>query len=213
MEKEAQQRLERGLEQINVSLDEKQIRQLMQYLFALYKWNNTYNLTAIRDLMEMVDRHLLDSLVVWPFLKLEKIDSLADVGTGAGLPGIPLAIVEPRWRVTLIDSNSKKTGFLKHAQLITGLENVNVVTGRVEQQNETVDAVISRAFASLNEMATLTESIQKPDTVLWAMKGKFPEQELPELAKPYRVCASHQLTVPGTEGERHLLKITKSTKP
>lgn len=199
-----------GLEALRLKLGDNQIKQLMQYLFALYKWNGTYNLTAIRDPIDMVDKHILDSLATFPILEKENLVTLADVGTGGGLPGIPLAIASPKWSVTLIDSNSKKTGFLKHVQLITGLENIAVVTARAESLDTTFDAIISRAFSSLKDMAELTKTAQREDTVLWAMKGKIPHQELPDLPKPYRVCASHLLTVPGVEGERHLLKIIKS---
>lgn len=210
MEKRAEKVLQEGLDSLQLKLDDNQIRQLLQYLFALYKWNSAYNLTAVRDVMEMVNKHILDSLVIFPILKQESFISLADVGTGAGLPGFPLAIACPDWQITLIDSNSKKTGFLKHALLITKLENVNIVNARVESLEIGFDAIISRAFSSLRDMAELTTSIQRDDTTLWAMKGKFPLQELPELPKPYRVSASHSLAVPGIEGERHLLKIIKS---
>lgn len=194
---------------LQIKLDENQVKQLMQYLFALFKWNGTYNLTAIRDVEEMVNKHLLDSLVVLPLLEKEIFNTLADVGTGAGLPGIPIAIAHPEWKITLVDSNSKKTGFLKHVQLITGIENTNIVNARVEALEEKFDGIISRAFSSLKDMIELTAAIRRDDTILWAMKGKFPEQELPELPKGYRVSASHPLRIPGIEGERHLLKIIK----
>jgi len=210
LEDRVQKKLEEGLEALHIRLDEKQVKQLMQYLFALYKWNGAYNLTAVRDIMEMISKHILDSLVILPILKKESFVRLADVGTGAGLPGIPLAIACPDWKITLIDSNSKKTGFLKHVELITQIENTNIVNARVESLDACFDAITSRAFSSLKEMVELTTNIQHTDTALWAMKGKFPEQELLELPKGYRVSASHQLRVPGIEGERHLLKITKS---
>ena len=212
MEKRAQESLESGLHEMSITADEKQRRQLLQYLFALHKWNGAYNLTAIRDVMEMINKHLFDSLSVFSILRQENYRQLVDVGTGPGLPGIPLAILCPDWHITLLDSNSKKTGFLKHAQLITGLSNITVVTGRAEDQQQVSDAIISRAFSSLGEFARVTYGMQGPKTALWAMKGKFPEQELPLLPKPYRVSASHALRVPGVEGERHLLKITRGTE-
>lgn len=181
----------------------------MQYLFALHKWNAAYNLTAIRDVTEMVHKHLIDSLSVLPHLLKEEIRTLADVGSGAGLPGIPLAIANPTWSVTLVDSNSKKTGFLKHALLITGLTNIQIINARSESLVNPQDIVISRAFSSLRDMVELTQGLQGPSGSLWAMKGKFPDQELPELPKGYRVSASHSLCVPGIDGERHLLKIIK----
>jgi len=213
LEEKAQKKLEEGLEALQIKPDEKQLKQLMQYLFALYKWNGAYNLTAVRDVTEMVSKHILDSLVILPVLKKESFATLADVGTGAGLPGIPLAIVCPDWKITLVDSNSKKTGFLKHAELITGIKNISILNARVEALEENFDAITSRAFSSLKDMVELTAGMQHDNTSLWAMKGKFPEQELPELPKGYRVSASHSLRVPGIEGERHLLKITKNQAP
>jgi 16S rRNA (guanine527-N7)-methyltransferase len=213
LEERAQKKLEEGLEALQINLDEKQIRQLLQYLFALYKWNGAYNLTAVRDIMEMINKHILDSLAIFPILQKESFVSLADVGTGAGLPGIPLAIACPDRKIILIDSNSKKTGFLKHAELITGIENIRIVNARVETLEENFDVITSRAFSSLKDMVELTAGIQHDKTSLWAMKGKFPEQELLELPKDYRVCASHPLKVPGIEGERHFLKITQSGRP
>lgn len=214
MEEKVKKALTQGVETLGVTLDEKKIRQLLQYLFVLEKWNKAYNLSAIRNIEEMVSRHLLDSLAVLPILLNEShlssgTQTLADIGTGAGLPGLPLAIACPQWQISLIDSNAKKTGFLKHALMITKLENVAVITDRVEDLDQTYDMVISRAFASLKDIINLTRPICREDTVIWAMKGKYPEEELRELPKPYIVSAAHQLHVPMCEGERHFLKIVK----
>lgn len=214
MEEKLKKILTEGTDALGLILDEKKTRQLLQYLFALDKWNKAYNLTAIRNIEEMVTKHLLDSLSVLPVLlnntePYKKIKTLADVGAGAGLPGIPLAIICPEWQISLIDSNNKKTGFLKHVIVITGLENIEVITGRVEEQNSGFDAVICRAFASLEDIVELTKPICRNDTDIWAMKGKYPEEELRALPKPYIVSAACQLSVPGCEGERHLLKIVK----
>jgi len=213
VEEKTQQLLRLGLEALGLTLDEKQIRQLSQHLVVLEKWNRVHNLTAIRDINEMVGKHVLDSLAVLPWLKADAIPSMtvADVGTGAGFPGIPLAIACPDWQVTLMDSNHKKAGFLKHIIHIGDLRNVTVIAGRVEQQTQNYDAVISRAFASLAEMVEHTRPICRDDTAIWAMKGKYPEEELSALPKPYIVTAAYPLVVPQCEGERHLFKITKGS--
>jgi len=151
LEEKVKKALTQGVETLGVTLDEKKIRQLLQYLFVLEKWNKAYNLSAIRNIEEMVSRHLLDSLAVLPILLNEShlssgTQTLADIGTGARLPGLPLAIACPQWQISLIDSNAKKTGFLKHALMITKLENVAVITDRVEDLDQTYDMVISRAL-------------------------------------------------------------------
>lgn len=209
VEKKIQKILADGICDLNLSLDEKQQRQLIQYLFLLQKWNAAYNLTSVRDIEEMASKHILDSLAVLPILEKDKITRLADVGSGAGLPGIPLAIASKNWTVTLIDSNGKKAGFLKHAIMLTKLENAHVINDRIENVIQTFDAVICRALAPLKEIVDLTKTIRRDDTTLWAMKGKYPEEELRGLPKPYMVSASSALKIPFCEGERHLLKIVK----
>jgi 16S rRNA (guanine527-N7)-methyltransferase len=211
LEEKTQQLLHSGLEELGIALTEKQIKQLLQHIIVLDKWNRVHNLTAIRDINEMVGKHVLDSLSVLPELVKQSpaMMTLADVGTGAGFPGLPLAIACPDWQVTLIDSNHKKVGFIKQVIHISEIKNISIIAGRVEQQTQRFAAVISRAFASLAEMVEYTRPICRDETVLWAMKGKYPEQELSELPKPYIVSGAYPLVVPQCEGERHLLRIIK----
>ena len=169
------------------------------------KWNKAFNLTAIRDQDEILRLHILDSLTVLPFITGEKI---IDVGTGAGLPGIPLAIFMPSVQFTLLDSNSKKTRFVQQAILELKLKNVEVVHGRVENlaRNGEYDAVLSRAFASLSDIMHLTDYLLQPEGVLIAMKGQIPVQELKNITRSYSVKS---IVVPGVEAERCVLRINK----
>ena len=189
-------------------LDESQSQKLLDYMQLLHKWNRAYNLTAIRDPLQMIDRHLLDSLTVGAYIKSDRI---IDVGTGPGLPGIPLSILYPNKRFTLLDSNGKKTRFLQQVKMELGLQNIHIHNGRVEshQPEELYDEVISRAFASLQDMLTWTQMICAEKGRFLAMKGQYPTEELEQLPSEYKLVESHRLDVPGTEAERHLLIITK----
>jgi len=180
--------------------------QLLAYLKLLISWNKAYNLTAIRDPAQMIALHLLDSLTVLPHVTGEH---LIDVGTGAGLPGIPLAIMYPDKQFTLLDSNGKKTRFLFQVRCHLGLTNVTEIQSRVEQHQprECYDAVLSRAFTSIADMVDKCHHLLAAQGVFLAMKGKFPQSELSEVAKDYKVETSHTLQVPGVEGERHLIVI------
>jgi len=212
LDQETERLLRSGVESLGLALDDIQIRQLLQHLALLDKWNRVHNLTAIRDINDMVGKHVLDSLAVLdPIRKSVTQDnfSFADVGTGAGFPGLSLAIACPQWQITVIDSNLKKTGFIRHVTHVAALDNVTVVSSRVETMSQTFDGIISRAFSSLAEFAGLTKPIQRDNTVLWAMKGKYPQEELSDLQKPYIVEDTFSVAVPFCEGERHLLKIVK----
>jgi len=180
--------------------------QLLAYLELLISWNKAYNLTAIRDPAQMIALHLLDSLTVLPHVTGEH---LIDVGTGAGLPGIPLAIMYPDKQFTLLDSNGKKTRFLFQVRCHLGLTNVVEIQSRVEQHQprKCYDAVLSRAFTSIADMVDKCHHLLAAQGVFLAMKGKFPQSELSEVAKDYKVETSHTLQVPGVEGERHLIVI------
>ncbi len=201
-----EQQLRTGLAQLSLVLTDQQIELLLEYLNLLLKWNRAYNLTAIRDPQEMLGLHLLDSLSIASFVQGERI---IDVGTGPGLPGIPLAICFPERSVTLLDSNGKKTRFLFHVKTSLGLDNVQEVQSRVEayQPQQPFDAVTSRAFSSLLDMVDKCSHLLAPKGRFYAMKGQYPEQELSDLPKHYNVVASHQLKVPGVEGQRHLVEI------
>jgi len=202
---ELRQQLEDGVEQLGLSLSEAQIEHLLVYQDLLARWNKTYNLTAIRDPKEMVALHLLDSVAVSPYLPAGTA-SLLDVGSGGGLPGIPLALLHPEIEFTLLDSNGKKSRFLTHLLTQLPLSNVTVVHSRVElfQPEARFDVVISRAFSSLELFLKLTSSLCKHEGRLLAMKGKLPQQELQLLDKG-RLLSTQALGVPGVDAKRHLL--------
>jgi len=198
--------LEAGMQNMGVDYTSLQRDQLLAYLKLLISWNKAYNLTAIRDPAQMIALHLLDSLTVLPHVTGEH---LIDVGTGAGLPGIPLAIMYPDKQFTLLDSNGKKTRFLFQVRCHLGLTNVTEIQSRVEQHQprKCYDAVLSRAFTSIADMVDKCHHLLAAQGVFLAMKGKFPQSELSEVAKDYKVETSHTLQVPGVEGERHLIVI------
>ena len=177
---------------------------LLAYLALLARWNKTYNLTAIRDPREMVAKHLLDSLAMHPF-----VDSgtLADLGTGAGLPGIPLALAKPALQVTLVESNGKKARFMREAVRQLGLGNARVVEARIEAFDAPgqFDAITARALATLPLILGLGGHLLKPGGKLLAMKGAYPADEIAELPIGWRLDSVHPLTVPGLNAERHLV--------
>ena len=198
------EQLEQGLAVMGVALPVPVREKLLAYVALLYKWNKTYSLTALREQEKAVSHHLLDSLSILPFVPN---GSLLDVGSGGGMPGIPLAIVRPEQRVTLLDSNSKKSAFLQQAAIELGLSNISVHGGRVEQYHPAVGfaAITSRAFAELGDFSGLTRHLLAPDGVWLAMKGVWPHDEISRLPADVRVEAVHALPVPGVDGERHLV--------
>ena len=200
--------LSEGLRQLSLAqtLDNKQQDTLIEYIELLNKWNKAYNLTAVRKPEQMVVRHLLDSLSISPFIQGKKI---LDVGTGAGLPGIPLAILFPERDFTLLDSNSKKTRFVVQASSELELPNVDVVQSRVQefQSADGFDTVITRAYSAIGNMVEQTAHLLLNDGIFLAMKGVNPTTEIEELATKYIVKENHAIAVPGLEEERHLLEI------
>ena len=199
------EKLHQGLADLNLPISEPQQQQLLRFIKLIEKWNKAYNLTAVRDPLEMVSLHLLDSLAILPHVKPPRI---ADIGTGAGLPGVPLAISMPECHFTLVDSNSKKTRFVQQAVLELQLKNVDVVHSRVEllQPQALFSTVISRAFASMGDILQLTGHLLADEGVLLAMKGQMPEQELVVLSAEYSVIP---LVVPGINAERCLIYMEK----
>jgi 16S rRNA (guanine527-N7)-methyltransferase len=200
--------LNAGLAQLKCVLDVGQQQQLLDYLALLARWNRAYNLTAVRDPARMMPLHLLDSLSIRPFLDGERV---LDVGTGAGLPGIPLAVAEPRRQFVLLDSNGKKTRFVLQAVTTLGLQNVEVVQSRVEhyKSDSLFDTIMSRAFATLADFIQGCSHLLAPQGQLLAMKGKHPADELASLPDGWQCAAEHELVVPGVEAERRLLKIIR----
>lgn len=196
--------LKEGLQQLGLALTSEQQQLLLSYVGLLHKWNKAYNLTAIREPEAMIERHLLDSLSVVAYIQGHNI---ADVGTGPGLPGMVLAIVYPEKQFTLMDSNGKKTRFLQQAKQELGLENIAIYNGRVESypQQQSFDTVISRAFASLNDMLTWTRTLGAAEARFLAMKGAYPVQELANLPVGFQLLESYPLQVPLCDAERHLL--------
>lgn len=201
--------LEQGLIVLGLPIGPEQQGFLVQYLLLLEKWNQVYNLTAIRDLTKMVAAHLLDSLSVVPFLSGENV---LDVGSGAGLPGIPIAVAKPNCKVTLLDSNHKKAAFLRQAVADLALKNANVVCDRVESWAAPAEfgVIISRAFSDLGEFVSLTSGLLAPGGVLAAMKGFYPFEELERLPAGFRVKEVRVLQVPGLEADRHLVLIERA---
>ncbi|TBV05079.1 16S rRNA (guanine(527)-N(7))-methyltransferase RsmG [Phytopseudomonas dryadis] len=203
--------LRQGAGELGVALSEQQQAQLLAYLALLIKWNKAYNLTAVRDPDEMVSRHLLDSLSVVPFVA-EAGDNWLDVGSGGGMPGIPLAILFPERRFTLLDSNGKKTRFLTQVKLELKLPNLEVIHSRVEAFTpaQPFSGICSRAFSSLEDFANWTRHLGDAQTQWLAMKGVHPDDELQALPADFRLAATHVLKVPGCQGQRHLLILRRS---
>lgn len=199
-------KLSRLLDEAGISLTDHQKNQLVAYVDMLNKWNKAYNLTSVRDPNEMLIRHILDSIVVAPFLQGERF---IDVGTGPGLPGIPLSIVRPECQFTLLDSLGKRVRFLRQVQHELKLENIVPIQSRVEEfpSEPPFDGVISRAFASLNDMVSWCQHLPAQEGRFYALKGLVPEDEIAQLPDGYTVESIAKLQVPQLDGERHLVII------
>ena len=204
-------KLKAGLKIMDIELPDSALHKLIDYLGLLSHWNRAFNLTAIRDSEEMLSKHLLDSLAVMPYIGEGLV---LDVGSGAGLPGIPLAIAMPQNHFVLIDSNGKKTRFLTQARIALGLDNIEIVKQRVEayspmKDNHRIyfDAVVARAYASSTEILQNTAHLHKPETRILIMQGKLDESiDVPA----YVLKQSHTLNIYGLDAERHLLEIEKT---
>ncbi|WP_444888996.1 16S rRNA (guanine(527)-N(7))-methyltransferase RsmG [Microbulbifer sp. DLAB2-AA] len=202
-------RLLEAAAQMSVALSDRQQDQLLEYLALFTRWNSAYNLSAIRDPEQMLERHIIDSLSV---VNLCGEGSLIDVGSGGGLPGIPLAIMHPERAITLLDSNGKKTRFLFQVASTLPLPNITVVNERVEAfvPEQPFAGVVSRAFASIEDMVNGSEHMLAPKGRFYAMKGKLPEDELSALPKGIKVEQVHRLSVPGCDGERHMIQLCRT---
>lgn len=203
-------KLSRLLAEASISLSDQQQQQLVAYVEMLHKWNKAYNLTSVRDPNEMLVRHILDSIVVAPHLQGTRF---IDVGTGPGLPGIPLSIVRPESHFTLLDSLGKRVRFLRQVQHELKLTNIEPVQSRVEDfpAEPPFDGVISRAFASLNDMVSWCHHLPGDAGRFYALKGQLPEDEIALLPAGLAVESIVELKVPHLEGERHLV-IVKANK-
>ncbi|EBW3843075.1 16S rRNA (guanine(527)-N(7))-methyltransferase RsmG [Salmonella enterica subsp. enterica serovar Typhimurium] len=203
-------KLSRLLADAGISLTDHQKTLLVAYVDMLHKWSKAYNLTSVRDPNEMLVRHILDSIVVAPYLQGQRF---IDVGTGPGLPGIPLAIVLPDAHFTLLDSLGKRVRFLRQVQHELKLENITPVQSRVEAypSEPPFDGVISRAFASLNDMVSWCHHLPGEKGRFYALKGQLPGDEIASLPDNFSVESVEKLRVPQLEGERHLV-IIKSNK-
>lgn len=197
------EQLSAGISELGLTLNEVAVEKLLAYLALLHKWNKVYNLTAIRDKSDMVSHHLLDSLAVLPHLWKGR---WLDVGCGGGMPGLVLAIAEPDWEFTLLDSNTKKTSFVQQVVIELGLTNVSVYSGRVEQWKPAYkfDGIISRAFAELGDFLQLTRHLLAPNGRWAAMKGQ-PEPELGAIPQDCEVERVIPLNVPGLSAARSLV--------
>jgi len=201
-----------GIEQLGLTIDAEQQARLLEYQMLLAKWNASLQMTSIRDPRQMVVKHLLDSLSILPRLDREPISRVLDVGSGGGLPGVVLAIVRPDWQVTVNDIVHKKTAFLTQARATFKLTNLTVVTGRVEslvvgkEVPAPFDAIVSRAFAELNDFVTLGRNLLALGGSFWAMKGVAAESEL-ALPDGCELVERLALNVPFLDAERHLLRV------
>lgn len=203
--------LQRGLDELALVLGDRQKEQLLEYLDLLLKWNKAFNLSGVKDASEMLSRHLLDSLTLVPYMRGKLI---LDVGTGPGLPGIPLAICFPDKDFVLLDSNGKKTRFVFQAKLQLGLQNVDVQNQRLEafESNEPLDIIVSRAFSSLVDLVRMTRHLcngahRKDSVTIVAMKGVYPAEELAALPEDIVMTSANKVSVPGYTGERHIIEL------
>jgi len=204
------QQLEHGLKQMGLHYSVKTQQKLVHYIQLIARWNKSFNLTAIRDVEQMVSKHLLDSLVVQPYIEGNRV---LDVGSGAGLPGIPFAITSPEKQFVLLDCNGKKTRFLTQAKIDLKLDNVTVIHGRVEEYIPVdgehriyFDVITARAYATTDVILESTSHLQNEDTVIMVMQGKLDEQISDD---QYQLLETHRLDVYDLAAERHLLEIKK----
>ena len=202
------QKLQSGLKEMGLDLSGEQQDKLLAYVEMLKKWNKTYNLTALRDESQIISHHLLDSLTLPPYL--EDAQTILDVGSGGGQPGIPAAVCRPDLQITLLDANTKKTSFLQQAAIELELKNVRVVSGRVEAvQGLRADVITSRAFAELADFVNWTAHLLQDDGCWAAMKGVYPAAEIDRL--PDSVCVERvdKIRVPQLNAERHMVILRK----
>lgn len=204
----SREELRRGITALSLNCNEEELSLLLAYMDLLKKWNSAYNLLGGNEAAMLVSRHILDSLSISPYLEGSLI---ADIGAGAGLPGIPLAIMNPDKKFVLIDSNGKKTRFIFQAKIQLGLDNISVENCRIEhyQSKQQIDMVVCRAFSTLADALTMLQAIFSDECKLLAMKGRYPEDEIAQLPDGFELSKSIKLDVPGNESERHLIEVIR----
>lgn len=203
--------LQKGIAALSLDCSEVNLNALLGYIDLLNKWNSAYNLLGSNESSALVSRHILDSLSINRYLDGKLI---ADIGAGAGLPGIPLAILNPDKNFVLIDSNGKKTRFMFQAKIQLGLDNISVENCRIEhyQSKRQIDMVMCRAFSTLADALTMLQPIFSEECKLLAMKGQYPEEELARLPVGFELSRSIKLDVPGSESQRHLIEVGRARK-
>ncbi|RDH40269.1 MAG: 16S rRNA (guanine(527)-N(7))-methyltransferase RsmG [Candidatus Aquirickettsiella gammari] len=190
----------------HLSVNELTAKKLVEYLLLLHKWNQIHNLTSVRNPINMVSRHIIDSLTIAPYLQGPH---LIDIGTGAGLPGIPLALTQPQYHFVLLDSNGKKTRFLTHVLQTLAISNAEVIASRVEKYQPTVcfNSLVSRAFSHLNDFLIKTKHLCCEKGTFLAMKGQYPGEEIKQLNSQFKLIETKSLQIAGLDEKRHLLII------
>ncbi|TCP97291.1 16S rRNA m(7)G-527 methyltransferase [Cricetibacter osteomyelitidis] len=206
LEQQLAEKLEILLKQTALSVTDRQKKQLVQLVLLLQKWNKAYNLTSVRDPLEMLIKHILDSVIVSPYLQGERF---IDVGTGPGLPGLPLAIINPDKQFVLLDSLGKRISFIRNAVRELDLTNIQPVLSRVEEfaPDHLFDGVLSRAFALLKDMTDWCHHLPAENGLFYALKGQYQQDEVQQLDKKFKVLQVIELQVPELVGERHLILI------
>jgi 16S rRNA (guanine527-N7)-methyltransferase len=201
-----EQALAQGIQRLGIPVPVDAAARLAAYIALLERWNRVYNLTAVRRPEEMASRHILDSLAILPWVQGPRV---LDVGSGAGLPGLPLAVARPEWACYLLDNNGKRTRFMQQAVNELGLVNVSVIRCRLEDYQPAIrfDSIVSRAFAALAEMVAGAGRLCAPGGRLLAMKGVYPQEEIAVLPPGHRVAGVYRLQVPGLDAERHLVHL------
>ena len=204
-------RLEGGLDILGIKLSTQQLQALLHYQALLVQWNQRFNLTAIRDPEDMIVRHLLDSLAISHYITK---DVIADVGTGAGLPGLPLGIINARRKITLLDSNGKKTRFLNHIKQELALTNINIRQSRVENFHPEIlfEVIVSRAFTQLDKMVPACRHLLTKGGRLFAMKSQSASEEIAAMGNAAQVIAVHNITVPFLDEQRVLVELQLNTE-
>jgi 16S rRNA (guanine527-N7)-methyltransferase len=203
-----EEELRQGLVELGLFATDQQLNLLLSYLLLLDKWNASFNLSGVVEINSMVSRHLLDSLAINAHLQGSVF---VDIGSGAGLPGIPLAILNPENHFILVDSNGKKTRFLFQAKTELGLANIDVENCRIEhyQSTQQIDMVMCRAFSALGDVVSKSQHLLEKEGKFLAMKGRYPEEEIAALPNCFEISKTTKLQIPGNDSERHLIEVVK----